>query len=170
MSTRQLALPLRYLSAIKRHPNRLVRVQSKVICLLCFWFLQKPKAVQTVKLTLVIGTFIPTSAIYRHSIRRNEPNRPHISSVIHQCQRAKHPEPKTRPKRQSLSATAQPKPPNAHRLSDASQPSLRLVSAVPSVPATASAAPVKGYLRIRSKTCNPHFEKTSHFRSVSSPS
>ncbi|WP_220669797.1 hypothetical protein, partial [Ruegeria conchae] len=40
----------------------------------------------------------------------------------------------------------------AHRLSDASQPSLRPVSAVPSVPATTSAAPVKGVLCLTHST------------------
>ena len=102
--------PFGYLSANKLPPARLgQRTHRKSSVCLCFRSPKKPKAVQTVKLT-PDHRVSPTGAIYRHSIRRNEPNRPHISSVIQQCQRAKHQEPKTRPKRQSLSATASPKP------------------------------------------------------------
>jgi len=47
----------------------------------CFRFHQKPKAVQTVKLTLD-HRVTPTSAIYRDLIHRMNQSRPHISSDI----------------------------------------------------------------------------------------
>ena len=68
------------------------------VCM-CFWFHQKPKAVQTVKLTLDHrAETLPARYTDIQSVE-NEPNRPHISSVIHQCQRTKHLEPKSRPSR-----------------------------------------------------------------------
>ncbi|SDX97283.1 hypothetical protein SAMN05444358_1241 [Ruegeria halocynthiae] len=56
------------------------------VCM-CSRFHQKPKAVQTVKLTLdhraetLLARYTDIQSV------ENEPNRPHISSVIHQCQR-----------------------------------------------------------------------------------
>ncbi|MEM9320780.1 MAG: hypothetical protein AAGA70_17520, partial [Pseudomonadota bacterium] len=52
---------------------------QRVICLMCFGFHQKPKAIQTVKLT-VDHRENPTTSIYRSLIHRFGPNRPHISS------------------------------------------------------------------------------------------
>ncbi len=95
LSTRQLALPLRYLSAIKRHPQPASREynQKSSVCM-CLGFHQKPKAVQTVKLTLdhraetLLARYTDIQSV------ENEPNRPHISSVIHQCQRTNIKDPK----------------------------------------------------------------------------
>jgi hypothetical protein len=43
---------------------------------------------KTVKLTLTSSGPKPLASRYASFVHRNEPNRPHISSVIQQCQRA----------------------------------------------------------------------------------
>ncbi|QBF33689.1 hypothetical protein CFI11_21110 [Thalassococcus sp. S3] len=58
-----------------------------VICLMCFWFHKKPKAVQTVKLTLHHRIEI-LRARYVEVDPSKGPNRPHISSVLFSFQRA----------------------------------------------------------------------------------
>ena len=96
----------------------------------------------------------PTGAIYRHSIRRNEPNRPHISSVIQQCQRANTPQ-SPKPDRYANQAAQQP------RQIPRCQPSLRSVPPSLQRVCSTSAPPVRGYLRITPNTRNPPIHKKS---------
>ena len=88
------------------------------------------------------------SAIYRHSIRRNRPNRPHISSVIHQCQRTQAPkDPETKTNRRTLNSRCNP-PIIASVCRLASQPIQNSIRPSRSIqpPNSTSAPPVRGVL------------------------
>ncbi|WP_207559718.1 hypothetical protein, partial [Falsiruegeria litorea] len=91
-------------------------------------------------------------------IHRNEPNRPHISSVYYQCQTAsepKVPETKTNTAHQSyLAQTASILPRILSKL-----PILNLPSSPFRPPRSASAPPVKGVLVLTPNTRNPKIHK-----------
>jgi hypothetical protein len=64
---------------VRTSAHRPFRLGRDSLCLLCFGFHQKPKAVQTVKLTLYHRTEA-LRARYTEDDPSNGPNRPHISS------------------------------------------------------------------------------------------
>ena len=120
---------------------------------MCFGFHQKPKAVQTVKLTLD-HRVAPTSAIYRDLIHRMNQSRPHISSDIINVKERE----RQKPDQCALSSGAPAFP--------CLSISYRIVSNRASFPrrrrsvlrpVRASTPPVRGYLRITPDTRKPPF-------------
>ena len=142
------------------------------LCLSVLQFQKKPKNRTNSEADTASSGQGPSSAIYRSLIHRNEPNRPHISSVIHQCQRACC-------NQEAKNQTDAPISRRARltRTQDAAvSPARPTVSPVrfPSDPASppprpvclscASAPPVRGLLRLPPNTRNPKIAKNKTFR------
>ena len=96
-----------YLSTIRQllnTPTRLGQSTIKSHLFVCFRSPKKPKATTNSEAD-TLSSALPLTLLERKTTYlrarytdiqsvENEPNRPHISSVIHQCQRTKHSEPK----------------------------------------------------------------------------
>ena len=114
-------------------------MQPIFLCLLCL-VSKETEAEQDSEADTTSSNLRPSSVDIQTLIHRNEPNRPHISSVI---KFSKSVETKSTESAKLPSATRQSYLRISIRLTS---PSFR--STPFRVPATASAAPVKGYLRV----------------------
>ena len=72
---------------MRSDPARTQKCNQLFLCFSCF-STKGTESRQTVKLTLYHRTKVLRARYVQTLIHRNEPNRPHISSVIQQCQRA----------------------------------------------------------------------------------